>query len=93
MDLPLQFRTDDITLILDGRVVEFFLTSGSEGERFHVDHFAVDARPDGDGLKIRFGARLSNDSIVRGGKATVPQGQLAEFQAFIAAAMAIRLVP
>lgn len=49
----------------------------------------MDAMPQDDGLKVRFGIRI-RDRIVSGGKLEVPASQMPDFQAFVDAAPAAR---
>lgn len=55
-----------MVLVLDHHVVEIFdsthaIVSGSP--RWHVDHIGVDAKPRKDGLRLKIGARLPDDSL------------------------------
>ena len=87
--MQLQFRTGKSTFLLDGRVVEYFYEGSSTSMRFHVDFFRVDGKPKGSDLKIKFGLE-SFGMITNGGSETIPAAQIAEFEAFTAAARAAR---
>ena len=87
--MQLQFRCDKWTFLLDGRVFETFHEGTDTNQRYHVDYLSIEAKPGTDGTKIRFGYVVSG-TILGGGKLTVPNAQLAEFQAFVDAAIAAR---
>jgi len=89
MDKQLQFRCDKTTLLLDGRVVEYFYEGSTESKRYHVDFLKMEAWPDGSGLKVRFGIQ-SSGTFVDGGRIDVPAGQVAELEDFVKAAIAAR---
>lgn len=84
-----QFRCDEWTFLLDGRVFEAFHEGTETNIRHHVDHLAIETKPTDDGAKIRFGYVVSG-SIMGGGRLKIPTAQLAEFQAFVEAAIAAR---
>jgi hypothetical protein len=84
-----QFRSDKWTFLLDGRVVEWFYDTISEGTRLHVDHLRVEAVPRSDGLRIRWGAEVKG-KIINGGRMDVPAESVPAFQEFIALALANR---
>jgi hypothetical protein len=84
-----QFRTDKWTFLLDGRVVEWFYEGTSDSTRVHVDRLRIDAEPEGNNLKIRWGIEVSG-SIINGGQLVVPAAQIGEFKAFVALAIANR---
>jgi len=84
-----QFRNGEWTFLLDGRVVEWFYGGLTEGHRLHVDHLRMEAVPDGDGLRIRWGVEVKG-AITNGGKMDVPAASVKAFQDFIALAVANR---
>ncbi len=84
-----QFRNGKWTFLLDGRVVEWFYDELTEGKRVHVDHLRMEAVPDGDGLKIRWGVEVKG-TIINGGRMDVPAASVTAFQDFIALAIANR---
>jgi hypothetical protein len=86
MEKQLQFRCDKTTLLLDGRVVEYFYEGWSDSKRYHVDALKMEATPDGMGLKVRFGMQ-SSGTFIDGGKMKVPAEQVAELEAFVNAAI------
>jgi hypothetical protein len=83
-----QFRNGEWTFLLDGRVVEWFSTV-SEGTRLHVDQLRIDAFPDRDGLRIRWGVEVGGE-IINGGRMNIPLANVAAFEEFIALAIANR---
>ena len=84
-----QFRTGNWTFLLDGRVVEWSHVGTSDTNRVHVDQLRIDAEPDGDDLKVRWGIEVSG-TIVNGGRHVVPAAQVGEFKDFVALAIANR---
>jgi len=84
-----QFRNGKWTFLLDGRVLEWFFGALTEGHRLHVDHLRMEAVPDGDGLRIRWGVEVKG-LIVNGGSMDVPAENVTAFQDFIALALATR---
>lgn len=89
MEKQLQFRCDKATLLLDGRVVEYFYEGWSDSKRYHVDALKMEARPEGSALNVRFGMQNSG-TFIDGGKMLVPAEQIAELEAFVNAAIAAR---
>ena len=87
--MQLQFRCDKWTLLLDGRVFETFHEGTDSNQRYHVDYLSIETKPTDGAMKVRFGYLVSG-SLMGGGKLTIPSGQLAEFQAFVDAAIAAR---
>ena len=87
--MQLQFRCGKWTLLLDGRVFETFHEGTDTNQRYHVDYLSIETKPTDGGMKVRFGYLVSG-SLMGGGKLTIPSGQLAEFQAFVDAAIAAR---
>ena len=87
--LQQQFRTGKWTFLLDGRVVEWFYEGSSDSGRAHVDHLRIDGEQKDDGLKVRWGIEVSG-TIVNGGRVLVPTSQVAEFESFVAMAIANR---
>jgi hypothetical protein len=89
--VQLQFRSGDVTLLLDGRVVELFRATSEGSTRYHVDHVRMEITPakKGDGWQVRYGIDLSG-MITGGGKFIVPLAQADELQRFIEAARAAR---
>ena len=84
-----QFRNEKWTFLLDGRVVEWFYDSLTEGSRLHVDHLRMEAVPHGDGLRIRWGVEVKG-KIINGGRMDVPADRVPAFEDFIALALANR---
>ncbi|CAN5610718.1 hypothetical protein BH10ACT2_BH10ACT2_08490 [soil metagenome] len=87
--MQLQFRCDEWTFLLDGRVFETFHEGTDTNQRYHVDYLAIETKPTDAGMKVRFGYLVSG-SLAGGGRITVPTAQLVEFQAFVDAAVAAR---
>src|SRR4051794_26359582 len=85
----LQFRCDKWTLLLDGRVVDGFLEGSVSGTRIHADYFRVEGRPNGEGLKIKFGVH-NGSSLVLAGKMKIPADLVPEFESFLDAVVAAR---
>ena len=84
-----QFRCDEWTFLLDGRVFEAFHVGTDTNQRYHVDHLSIESKPTDDGLKIRFGHRVSG-TILGGGRLNIPSAQMLQFQEFVDAAIAAR---
>jgi hypothetical protein len=76
--------------VQDGRTLEIFHRDVSGSSRFHVAFLGVHATPHGDGFKVRLGRRYGEDTIVDGIRLTMNQERFAEFQTFIALAIAAR---
>lgn len=87
-----QFRTGPWTFLHDRRVVETFFEGTSGSTRFHVDHFRIDGCRAGGDLDLTWGIEVGG-RIVNGGRATVPAGQVGEFDGFVQALIASRTAP
>jgi hypothetical protein len=88
----MEMRTDDLILCLEGRVVEVFGRRSDYNERIHVDMFGAEAKPHGDGAKVRVGRVLPGETelFVGAGRVsmTLDAAEWAEFQGFVAAVKA-----
>jgi hypothetical protein len=84
-----QFRTEEWTFLLDGRVVETFYKGSAMSTRFHVDHLSINGEPDGAGLKVRWGI-LVGGIITNGGRAGIAPDDVAAFNDFVRMAVANR---
>ncbi|MCB0875382.1 MAG: hypothetical protein KDB46_04210 [Solirubrobacterales bacterium] len=70
----------DYALILDGRVVEVLHRSGA-GDRFHVNHVAVEAKPRRDGgMRIQVGIEAGG-IVQQGQRFEVPAERVGEVTA------------
>jgi hypothetical protein len=61
---------DDWVIRLDGTVVEVFHRLTHPSARYHVDHIAVEAKPRGEGLRLKIGNEVSG--IIIGQRVDVP---------------------
>ena len=71
-------------LRLDGNVVEILHQSG-HGFRYHVNHVAVEGKPNQDGLRLRVGIDVRG-TIVEGTTLEVPTQHQAQVEALFAEA-------
>lgn len=85
-----EFEHDDHILVQDGKTLEIFHRDVAGSSRFHVAFLGVHATPHRDGFKVRVGRRHGEDAIVDGVRLTMSQERFAEFQRFIALAIAAR---
>ncbi|MFL5845069.1 MAG: hypothetical protein ACJ762_10280 [Solirubrobacteraceae bacterium] len=94
----MEMRTDDLILCLEGRVVEVFGRQSDYNERIHVEMFAAESKPHGDGgAKVRLGRMRPGDTELFVGAGRIPMkldaSQWAEFQRFFEAVKAARALP
>jgi len=61
----------------------------SRCSRLHVDRLRMDAFPDGDGLRVRWGVDVK-DTIINGGRVKIPAEKKVSFEEFISLALANR---
>ena len=83
---------EDITLVLEGRVLELFWRgrTPSGKSRWHVDHVGVDAKQTGDGgFEVKIGDR-DGDDIFGAVRFSVSPEASEGFQEFFEAAKAAR---
>jgi hypothetical protein len=89
-----EIKVDNFILCLHARVVEVFATDSDYQTRTHVDQFAAEFKPDGDGAKVKIGmARPGETEIFVGAGGTrlkLDAGEWAQFQEFFAAVKAER---
>jgi hypothetical protein len=85
----LELRVEDFIVVLEGRVVEFFHLQSDYSERIHVAQFAAEAKPHGDGAKVRVGKRLPGEEELFLGAGritmTLDAAEWADFQRLVAA--------
>jgi hypothetical protein len=74
----------DWVLRLDGNIVEILHRSG-RSLRYHVNHVAVEAEPNRDGIKLRVGIDHKG-TIVEGTRVEVPTSEQARVEALFAEA-------
>jgi hypothetical protein len=88
----LEIRVDDFIVVLEGRVVEFFHLESDYTERIHVAQFGAEAKPHGDGAKVRVGKRRPGHEELNVGAGRISMkldaAEWAEFQRFVAAVKA-----
>jgi len=85
---PLQFRVDDVILVLDDHAVDFFGVFLKGAYRFHVDFFGVKEKDKGDRLEVKFGNVISSkltERVEHGYEVSVPKTREPEYRAFLAA--------
>jgi hypothetical protein len=90
----MEIKVDDFIVCLDGRVVEIFHTQSSWKDRIHVDLFAAEAKPDGDGAKVRLGMMLpgKHELFVGAGgtRMKLDAAEWALFQEFVGTVKALK---
>ena len=74
----------DWVLRLDGNVIELLYRNG-RSFRYHVNHVAVEAKPNRNGLSLRLGTDVAG-TIVDGATLEVPTRSKAEIEALFAEA-------
>lgn len=80
MSDPVEVFLGDYALILDGRVVEALHKSGTS-DRFHVNHVAVEAKPQRDGgMRIHVGIEAGG-IVQQGQRFDVPAERVGEVTA------------
>jgi hypothetical protein len=85
-----EFAFDNQIMVLDGRVLEIFHRDTEESLRYHVAFLRIEATPYVDGFKVRLGRAYGDNDITGGRRWKMPAPLFAEFQKFIALAIAAR---